>query len=631
MYDNEDEIKRKRRTLIYISVGLVVVIIIVLLMLLAGGSKKTPPTPKEKLSCELEVIRGTLGPDNIYNTEVEVGFKEIKPDKDITKKTVGEKDIPRNTSTYIINTEGTFKINGYVTNVTGETATCEISVSVKPTKPVCELEVKAGTLGTDGWYTSEIEVGFKIANPNNPNTKITKYYIKEYSELENEQNLLSNNDKYTVKEDSTVKVVGYVQDNNGAEGVCSIDLKKDATAPTCKLKVESGRKNDKGEYTDNPVIILESSADTSSGVLKSGVGIEKNYENEKYTVTKEGTTKVNGYVVDKAGNEGACSIEIKKEVKQVTPPPQKQSNPTCRLTVAGTKLADGSYNEKATVTLTVATTNGATITGKGIGLDNSYNNKTSYVVNSGTVTVRGVVKDSYGHSNSCSVQVKVTAARLLASAVQVGQKVLYNAGTWNSSANIPTTDGQFGGYNVGQSKNNGVKCFYQDGVSKNGWVVLAVAGGRVYLVHAGTPECYYHGYGKSSANAINKIATRANAYINTAYADSATILRCNDQGVSCSANTTLAADYHKTGTHYFLASSYSDKVLWGVSASGRISGFSDRAQGIRPIVALKADLKTSGQNANQEWVITPPARSGVPAIDSTSDEIIRIIYDLLYL
>ncbi len=633
MYDNEEEIKRKRRMLIYIGVGLAALIIIIIIVLLSGSSKKKPKEPVEKLTCELEVIRGTLGPDNIYNTEVEIGFKKISPEKDITKKTVGEKPLPRNTSTYVINAEGTFKVNGYVQNVLGETATCEIQVSVKPTKPTCELEVKKGTLGAEEWYKTEVEIGFKSANTNNPNTKIAKFFIKEYVEGEEpkENQLSPNNEIFTLKEDKEAQIVGYIQDTNGSEGVCGIKVKKDSTPPTCKLKVESGTKNAAGEYTDNPVIIIEEANDAKSGFLKSGIGIEKNYEAEKYTVTKEGTTVVRGYVIDKAGNEGTCSLEVKKYVKQVTPPVQPGSNPSCTLAVSGTKLADGSYLGKATVTISATTTNGATVTAKGVGLDGSYNNQTTYIVSTGgTHTVRGVVKDSYNHTGNCSVQVKVTTGALLSQKVKVGDKVAYDAGQWTTSAAIPTAHGQSGGYIKGTSKNNSVSCFYQDLDSpKNGWVVLAVNSGVVYLVHAGTPECYYHGYGSSAVNSINILNTRSNVYINPTYASSATILKCNDNLMQCSDGTTTN-ELHKTRTHYYLASTKSEKVLWGVTASGRVTGMSGRAQGIRPIVAMKANIMTTGaKNSAGAWILINPSKS-TAEVTSTVYDYARVVFDKLF-
>lgn len=629
MYDNEEEIKRKRRTLIYVSVGLVVVILIVLLMLLSKGSGKKP-IAKEKLTCELEVIKGTLGADGVYSTEIEVGFKEIKPDKDITKKTVGERDLPRNTSTYIVNTEGSFKVNGYVQNVTGDVATCTIEVKVRPTKPTCELEVKAGTMGTDDWYTSDVEVGFKLANSNNPNTKISSYYIKEYVEGEDENQLIQNTDKYILKDNKEVQLVGYVKDTNGAEGVCGLKVKKDSALPTCKLSVESGRKNDKGEYIDNPVIVIELADDLQSGLLKKGIGIDKNYEAEKYTVTKEGTTKVSGYVQDKAGNEGVCSLDVKKEVNTVAPPP-KTSNPTCTLSVSGTKSGN-SYLNSATVKIAVATTNGATVTDKGVGLDKSYNNQSSYVVNrDGNTTVWGVVKDSYGNSSSCSVQVSVTSGALLSSKVQVGDKVAYDAGLWSSTVEVPRTNGKFGGYTAGQSKNNSVSCFYQDSnTRKNGWVVLAVKSGIVYLVHAGTPECYFHGYGSSATNSINLMAARTRGYVNTVYADSATILICGDNQMNCQDGAT-APEIHKTGSHYYLASVKSEKILWGVSATGRVTGNSDRAQGIRPIVSLKTAIKTTGKNSEGAWVlVNPSTRTGTPEVKKSIFDSVRTMFDLFY-
>lgn len=623
MYDNEEEIKRKRRTLIYISVGLVAVIIIVILMLMAkGSSKKT--TPKTKLECELEVIKGTLGADGIYNTEVEIGFKKITPEKDITKKTVGERDLPRNTSTYVVSAEGIFKVNGYVQNVNGDIATCAIEVKVKPTKPVCELEVVEGKLGGENWYVTDVSIGFKVASSNNANTKINKYYIKEKTENNSDNKLIPNVDKFILKEDIEATLIGYIQDTNGSEGTCELTIKRDATVPTCKLKVESGTKNSNGEYVDNPVVVLETSEDLKSGVLKSGVGIEKNYEQTSYKVEKEGTTKVFGYVSDKAGNEGSCSLDVKKEVKN----PQPVLRPTCSLVVTGTKNSDGSYASNATITLNTHSPSGATITAKGIGLDDSYNGNSAFAINTaGTYTVKGVVKDANNNTGACSVVVKVSNGTKLSSVVKVGDRVAYNAGLWNESKAIPTSHGQSGGYTAGLSKNNSVKCFHQDtDRPKNGWVVLAVSGETVYLVHAGTPECYFHGYGSLANNSINIVEQRSSVYINPAYATSSTILRCNDNLMTCSQET--AHEIHKTGTHYYLLSAKSEKILYGVTATGRITGNSGRAQGIRPIITLKTNVMTTGtKDESGAWILTTSSKAG--ELDLSIYDYIRAIFDLI--
>ena len=100
----------------------------------------------------------------------------------------------------------------------------------------------------------------------------------------------------------------------------------------------------------------------------------------------------------------------------------------------------------------------------------------------------------------------------IASVVEVGDFVNYDAGTWNQSTDtskitssggsvtwseeLPTSQGQFGGFTAGQSRNsNSTPRDINYTPNYSGWRVWDIdeSTGRVTLISAGHSETYYHG------------------------------------------------------------------------------------------------------------------------------------------
>jgi len=605
MYDDEEEIKRKRRKLI-IAIAVVVILIILLLIFIlsrTGGTKK--PETKE-LACELEVKSGTKGEDGVYSTPVVVGFKSITvKQEDLTKYTVGIRDSSKNEETYAISKKGTFAVYGYLQDKYGNKGTCKIEVKVNPSQPTCELEVKTGTAGENGWYRSNVVVGFKSKNSNSETETITKYYIiKKTTALEGQEEIKvevpkENVEEFTVTADAETEVVGYVIDSTGNEATCNIVVKKDATPPTCKLAVVDGTPNNNGIYTGNSVVGFEKAEDATTAVAAKGVGKEKNYKNETFAATGNGNITVRGYVKDTAGNEGTCELVVKRPAAEQPKP--KDSYPSCTLKIVSGQSSGGTYVGKTKVGFaSKTTTNGATITGFGIGTTAVINGSTEFEINTnGTHTIIGMVKDSYGHTATCQMAVTVVMEdNSLAKKVAVGDYVAYDAGNWKETTATPTVHGKFGGYTDGQSKNSSVKCRNNDTTTNSGWRVLSVKDNKVTIVHTGVPECYYYSSYQSNASVAAALDARAAHYKNT-FAESARMLKETDI-------SGLAQDheFRKINSYYYLstpsAESYGMKF---VATSGRITSGGENSQGLRPVITLRADVKTSGK-ANNAWVLT---------------------------
>ena len=604
MYDDEEEIKRKRRNLL-ILIGVVVGLIILLLIIIIA--KSTHKTSKPKIdpdlhiSCELEVLNGIKpNSQNIYTQEIEIGFKSlvaISPDYPIEKKKIGTTDNSRNSETYKITKSGTYKLHGYIQDSAGNKNTCDLSVTVSLSKPSCALEVKEGTLGTNNWYTTDVVVGFKTISSNSETATITKYYIeKEKVDINNQTQIKPNEpaenvETYKVTENQTTNLIGYVIDSNGTESYCTLTVKKDSTIPTCSLKVTSGTADSSGTYKDAPIIGFDNVNDDVSGIANKGIGVKENYTDETYKAEGNDTIKVYGYVKDNAGNNGTCSISVKRPSK-----PTYNSTPSCNL------KTQTSSNGDVTVTIYPSTNGGAKVVSYGVGTaKGSMNGSSMKVTTTGNHTIYGTVNDSYGHTGYCTTTFTVKKGTALATKVKVGDYVSYDAGNWNESPTNMKNNAEVGGFTNGSSRNYGVKCApNKDTGTRNGWIVLSVSGGKVTLVHAGTPECIYYGSGSSAiSEVITKMNSRSQGYINATYAESARALKCGDNGLTCNdstyAKTIGNTTIYKTGSHYFLASN-NGSSLWFIDNVGVLRRGSRWAYGIRPVVVLKSTVKVTGGN-----------------------------------
>ncbi len=268
----------------------------------------------EKPSCQLDVLSGTKGATGNYISDLVVGFvSKTDATGEVSNYGILEVSVPlyNNISKTTVTKVGKHKIYGFVKDEAGNTNTCDITVirenapgEVQST-PSCSLKVTNGTMGKNGWYVDSIAVGFASKESTNKAT-ITAYGIGT-------SETYAGNSSYTINNDGNNTVYGYVKDSNGNVATCSLTIKKDASKPTCSLKVMSGTYNSSGVYTSNIVIGFDSKADKINEIDSFGIGLSETYKgNTAYTISKDGTTTVYGYVKDRAGNTGSCSIKIEK-------------------------------------------------------------------------------------------------------------------------------------------------------------------------------------------------------------------------------------------------------------------------------------------------------------------------------
>ena len=210
-------------------------------------------------------------------------------------------------------------------------------------------------------------------------------------------------------------------------------------------------------------------------------------------------------------------------------------------------------------------------------------------VKEGTVTISATT------NNGKSVTANITiTSTYLTNVVNVGDYIAYDAGTWTSSASLPTSQGQFGGYIKDQNKASSVSCdgsTLQSSVLK-GWRVLKIENSQVYLTHAGEPECYYHDIdANSSVIVLNNRAT--SEYLNSTYAESAHMMTYDEANAINQADT-----LRKAGFHWWLATAYGLYDLANMSKTGYLNYGNNSSWGIRPVIVLKQGIKTSGKTTD---------------------------------
>ena len=215
----------------------------------------------------------------------------------------------------------------------------------------------------------------------------------------------------------------------------------------------------------------------------------------------------------------------------------------------------------------------------------------------------------------------------LYSVVQIGDFVNYDAGVWPLTLSMPNYSDlfSFGGYEAGVSKNSSLNY-----VGYDGWRVLYKNDNNVYLIHGGISEFFslelnsldknIYNYeniikGSSSKEYNEKynytVKNWNNEYLNSEYAELVRNITVSD----------LEIWKEQTGKNYinsnlvhvnemYLFSDIDEenhKVKIYDCDTGSIITESKGIFGIRPIIKLKQDVKTSGYITNtygmKEWIL----------------------------
>ena len=603
MYDDDEEIKRKRRNLILIIVVIAIIIVILLFLLIAKTKNSGKSAKDTDMKCTLDIISGDKDRNGNYTGNVVVGFSEVTPKSSVVKQQVGIKESDSNKETYTVTKKGTTTVKGFIYNKKGQVETCSTTVTIVSGNGGCKLTVADGTKGELNWYTSDVTV--RLDTVDTGNLTIKNYYINKKDEKKPDKDI----DTFKVTEEGKTELVGTIEYSNGNKSTCNITINKDSVKPKCALKVTSGEDNGNGTYSGDVKVGISEATDETSGVESKGIGTESNYKDEEYKITEFKKEDVTGFVKDKAGNISSCKLSVTKAEKP-TPAPQPAPSPggghtpsgatvvntknwMCELTVSGSNK-NGVYYGAVIVgfskvnaglsssTITVGNKSGADYVAIG-----QPNTATQYTANA-KVTYAG------GGSATCSITFTidptVDAVNYFKKNARVNDVVNYNPGTWGNTVNMPTKDGELGGYYQGQSKNNSVACKDAQGVSQfSGWRI-AYVGDKIKLVHAGVPICIHHKTGQNYSYALNRINDHRNAavFIDSTYAEDAYYMTTQDFS-----NLSHTGGLVANGEFYYLGGAYtpdSAAINYLIATGGVGSAYMDGTLGLRPIVTLKSNV-----------------------------------------
>lgn len=200
---------------------------------------------------------------------------------------------------------------------------------------------------------------------------------------------------------------------------------------------------------------------------------------------------------------------------------------------------------------------------------------------------------------------------LLSDMVKVGDYVSYDAGKWSEDKEIPNRSAEFtfGGYKKGDSRNDGVTC--NNNENKNyGWRVFSNEDGVVTLIQSGISMCYYHGYGANTNDKSLSILTASIEDVNYDYfldgkfATEAKVLSKDDIDKfnnDDSSYKRIRNDLINIGNPYWLASKSETYYMWYVTEGGTVAVDHVGTYGVRMLITLKKDVKTTGQNNKNVW------------------------------
>ena len=282
---------------------------------------------------------------------------------------------------------------GYVKDKAGNINNCNVGVKKDTKAPTCSVK-GSGTKGNNDWYRSNVNV---YLNYSDSGSGINNYGLSTSSSV------TYNKSKSATQTSDTkgTKYNGYVQDAAGNTGKCNLNVKKDATMPTCNIKA-SGTAGSNGWYRGNVTINLNY-GDATSGVAGYGMGTSSsaNY-NSKSTMTQTGDTlgtSYYGYVKDKAGNTTKCNVSVKKDT----------TKPSCSVNASGTRGNNNWYKSNVNVSLSYSDS-GSGINNYGLSTSSSttYNKSKSVTHTADTKSVKynGYVQDNAGNTNNCNTSFK---------------------------------------------------------------------------------------------------------------------------------------------------------------------------------------------------------------------------------
>lgn len=232
------------------------------------------------------------------------------------------------------------------------------------TPPVITNSI-SGTLGSNGWHTSDVAVTFSASDPESAITSTTPS---------------SNPYTYNLNSDTAGTTVTYSATSEGGTSTDSVTVKIDKEAPVITATV-SPTPNAAG-WDKDAVIVTFTATDVGPSDLATVTA--------PITITDEGTTTVTGYATDNAGNTGSIAVTVNID----------KTKPVVSATVSPAPNTAGWNKDDVTVAFTATDVGGS-------GVDLSTVTAPITITDEGTTTITGYATDNAGNTGSVAVTVNL--------------------------------------------------------------------------------------------------------------------------------------------------------------------------------------------------------------------------------
>ena len=164
---------------------------------------------------------------------------------------------------------------------------------VDSVSPVCTLKITSGTAGSNGWYRSNVDLGFN--SKSDEESGLASYGMGTSSTA-----TYNSTTSITQSAETTgTSYYGYVKDNAGNENTCSLSVKKDALAPTCVI---SGNGSSSSSWATSRTVSISCSDDTSTCASSTTT--------KSYTTSAVSQTGTNVVIKDNAGHSSTCQYTV---------------------------------------------------------------------------------------------------------------------------------------------------------------------------------------------------------------------------------------------------------------------------------------------------------------------------------
>jgi large repetitive protein len=240
---------------------------------------------------------------------------------------------------FTISGQGTSTVEYYSTDNAGNSESIKsVDVKIDTTPPISSSSL-SGTLGSNGWYRSSVSVAISSTDAiSGVASRVYRVNGGSWSTYVG---------PFTIAAQGTTTVEFQSSDSAGNwESVKSVTIKIDSTGPSSTSTV-TGTLGSNGWYR-SAVSVSVSASDAASGVASTGYrvngGAWLNYVGT-FNVSSQGTSTVDYYATDQAGNSGPTNST---QIKIDTNPPTSSHG------ITGQTNSAGWYESQAVVTISAS-------------------------------------------------------------------------------------------------------------------------------------------------------------------------------------------------------------------------------------------------------------------------------------